>query len=262
MADFLKQRPGAPQGFFAAEAAGLAWLAEPRAVPVVEVLEQGDDFVRLERLEPSRPSAEEALAFGARLARLHDAGAEGFGAVPSATSWFGPLEDPFEVPSTPRGDFATFWSRDRLRPLAERAARQLGAEGGEAVGRAIDVIAAGAFDGISGSGREAPSRVHGDLWSGNLMWTPQGATLIDPSAHGGHRLEDLALLTMFGAPHLDEILIGYEREHPMPADWREDLPAHLFFALLAHVVLFGGGYAGESVRVAEQISQRAAQLGA
>ncbi|PWH06066.1 fructosamine kinase [Brachybacterium endophyticum] len=261
MADHLKQRPGAPQGFFATEAAGLTWLAEPRAVPVVEVLEVGEDFLRLERLEPARPSAADARTFGERMARLHDAGAEGFGASPSDTSWFGPLEDPFEVPTTVHEDFATFWAEDRLRPLADHAARRLGSDGSEAVGRAIDAIAGGAFDGISGQGREQASRVHGDLWSGNLMWTDQGGTLIDPSAHGGHRLEDLALLTLFGAPHLDEILAGYEHAHPMPSGWREDLPAHLFFALLAHVVLFGGGYAAEAIGVAGDITRRARELG-
>lgn len=262
MSDFVKQRPGAPQGFFAAEAAGLAWLAAPRAVPVVEVLEEGEDHLRLERLESVRPASEDARAFGGRLAHLHDAGAEGFGASPSDTSWFGPLDSPFELPTTAREDFATFWAQDRLEPLARRASPQLGADGSAAVSRAIDAIAGGAFDGVSGQGREDASRVHGDLWSGNLMWTDAGGTLIDPSAHGGHRLEDLALLTMFGAPHIDAILAGYEAAHPMPTGWREDLPAHLFFALLAHVVLFGGGYAAESRRVAEQITERARDLSA
>lgn len=259
MSDFLKQRPGAPRGFFAAEAAGLAWLADPRAVPVVEVREVGEDHLRLERLESGRADAAAARRFGGQLARLHDAGAPGFGWVPSDTAWFGPLEDPFPVPTDSREDFATFWAEDRLRPLARRAAGRLGA-GVQEVQEAIDAIASGAFDGVAGQGREEPSRVHGDLWSGNLMWTPQGGTLIDPAAHGGHRLEDLALLHLFGAPHLEEICAGYEMQHPMPRSWREDLPAHLFFALLAHVVLFGGGYAAQAVGTARAITRRATEI--
>src|SRR5690625_2182614 len=93
MSDFLKTRPGAPGGFFAAEAAGLRWLAEPSAVPVVEVLETGADFVRLARVEPAPPSAAAAQEFGRGLARLHDAGAPGFGWAPADTAWFGPLDD-------------------------------------------------------------------------------------------------------------------------------------------------------------------------
>src|SRR5690625_5810497 len=70
MNDFLKTRPGAPEGFFAAEAAGLRWLAEPSAVPVVEVLETGAEFLRLARVEPAPPSAAGAQEFGRGLARL------------------------------------------------------------------------------------------------------------------------------------------------------------------------------------------------
>ena len=57
MTDFLKLRKSAPDGFFAAEAAGLRWLAEPGVVPVVDVVEHGADFLRLRRLEETGPSA-------------------------------------------------------------------------------------------------------------------------------------------------------------------------------------------------------------
>ena len=261
MSDFLKQRHGAPPGFFDAEAASLTWLAEPAVVPVVELLGHDAEHLRLDRLDDGRPTATSAREFGAGLAKLHDAGAAGFGWAPSSTAWFGPLGDPFPVPTTSQPGFATFWAHDRLQPLLDRAADDLGPDGTREVQSAIDVIAAGAFDGISGQGSEAPSRVHGDLWAGNIMWPDAVGTLIDPAAHGGHRLEDLALLSLFGAPHLIEILDGYAEQHAMPYDWRDDLPAHLFFALLAHVVLFGGGYIGESIRTAGQIVERARQFG-
>lgn len=260
MRDYLKQRAGAPRGFFAAEADGLRWLAEPRVVPVVEVLESGEDFVRLEHLTETSPSASSARTFGANLARLHDAGAPGFGWAPSPTAWFGPLDSPFEVSAEPRETFTEYWVTDRLRPIAQRAGRTLGAAGRAAVDDAIDAIATGVFGGIAGTGTEAPSRVHGDLWSGNLLWTDAGGTLIDPAAHGGHRLEDLALLSLFGAPHLEDIAAGYEEQHPMPASWRRDLPAHLFFALLAHVHLFGSIYTEQAVATARAVVARAEDL--
>lgn len=260
MSDFVKTRPGAPDGFFAAEAAGLRWLAEPQAVPVVEVLGHGPDFLRLQRVEAAPPSAAAAAEFGRGLARLHDAGAPGFGWAPAETAWFGPLDDPFPVPTTSHDDHATFLAADRLRPLAQQTHGQLGRDGADAVDGAIEAISSGLFDGISGQGREGPSRVHGDLWAGNLMWTVSGGTLIDPAAHGGHRLEDLAMLSLFGAPYLEEIFAGYETAHPMPADWREDLPVHLFFGLLAHVALFGGGYAEQAATIARRITARAQEL--
>ena len=48
------------------------------------------------------------------------------------------------------------------------------------------------------------ARTHGDLWSGNVMWTPEGAVLIDPAAQGGHAEEDLAALAVFGCPHYEQ----------------------------------------------------------
>lgn len=259
---YRKQRAGAPQGFFAAEAAGLRWLAEPRVVPVVAVLGEGDDHVDLERLESARASAAAARTFGAELARLHDSGAEAFGQTPSDTAWFGPLESPFSVPTTRHDDFTPYWVEDRLAPVARAAAQHLGSEEQRAVDAALAAIGTGIFAGISGKGTEKPSRLHGDLWSGNVMWTPDGVTLIDPAAHGGHRLEDLALLEMFGVPHLDDIQAGYEEQHPLPRDWREDIPVHQFFALLAHVRIFGAGYASATTAAARAITRRAEELGA
>lgn len=261
MSDFVKNAENAPRGSLSAEAAGLRWLAEPGVVPVVRVVEEGRSSLVLARLETVPPTAEAARALGRGLARLHDTGAPGFGWAPAATAFFGPAESPFPVGTAPREEFADFWAEDRLRPLSDALTRVLGPEGHDTVDAAIDVIADGVFDGVSGRGREAPSRVHGDLWSGNVLWTAEGATLIDPAAHGGHRLEDLAMLSLFGAPFLEEIGEGYEAEHPLPDSWQEDLPAHLFFGLLAHVKLFGEAYVDRAVATAEAILSRAEQIG-
>lgn len=262
MSVFTKHSPTAPPGHLEAEAAGLRWLTEPGALPVVAVRGLDEQGLHLEHLAEVTPTGQAARELGRGLARLHDAGAPGFGWAPASPAFFGPLSDPFEVPTRSHERFAVFWAEDRLLPLVDQAAPRMGAEGDRAVREAIAVIAAGAFDGIAGQGREAPARVHGDLWAGNVLWTAGGATLIDPAAHGGHRLEDLAMLSLFGAPHLDEIYAGYEQAHPLPRGWREDLPAHLFFGLLAHVVLFGSVYAAQTVRVARRIVARGRALSA
>lgn len=121
METYEKTRRGAPAGFFAAEAAGLAWLAEPGVIPVVRVLEERRDGLVLEHLAPSSPGPEEARELGRSLAALHDAGAPGFGWTPADTAWFGPLDNPFPVEATPREAFAPYWAGDRLRPLLDRA---------------------------------------------------------------------------------------------------------------------------------------------
>ena len=81
-----------------------------------------------------------------------------------------------------------------------------------------------------------------------------GAVLIDPAAHGDHREQDLAFLSVFGAPHLEEIIAGYEEAHPLRDGWRERTGLHQLFVLIAHAVLFdpprGGTYLGAADRAA------------
>jgi fructosamine-3-kinase len=89
---------------------------------------------------------------------------------------------------------------------------------------------------------EPPSRIHGDCWSGNVLWSAGSGWLIDPAAHGGHRETDLAMLALFGAPHLGRILAAYREQAPLAAGWPERVPLHQLHPLLVHVCLFGTAY--------------------
>ena len=89
---------------------------------------------------------------------------------------------------------------------------------------------------------EPPSRIHGDCWSGNLLWSGGRGVLVDPAAHGGHRETDLAMLALFGAPYEDRIVASYQETAPLAAGWRARIPLHQLHPLLVHVCLFGAGY--------------------
>jgi fructosamine-3-kinase len=95
---------------------------------------------------------------------------------------------------------------------------------------------------------EPPSRIHGDLWSGNLHWSRGRAWLIDPAAHGGHRETDLAMLALFGTPHLDRIVAAYDEATPLKDGWRERIPLHQLHPLLVHCVLYGAAYREQALR--------------
>jgi fructosamine-3-kinase len=110
-----------------------------------------------------------------------------------------------------------------------------------AVNEVIKRCRAGQFD-----DGDIPCRLHGDLWSGNVMWTTDGVVLIDPAAHGGHRETDLAMLALFGCPYLDTVIEGYQTQQPLRAGWRDRVGLHQLYPLLAHVVLFGSGYLGQT----------------
>jgi fructosamine-3-kinase len=146
------------------------------------------------------------------------------------------------------GRWGEFYAEERLAPMTELAGTRLDTSTRAAIDAVVTRCRAGDFD-----DDDAPARLHGDLWSGNVMWTRDGVVLIDPAACGGHRETDLAMLALFGCPQFDDVLAGYESVHPLTSGWRSRVGLHQLFPLLAHVVLFGGGYArqtGEAARAA------------
>ena len=221
------------------EASGLRWLADAGAVPVPEVLGRDAERARpvLGAARPPTPAAAER--FGRDLARLHAAGADGFGAP-----WPGfiaslPLDN---EPARGGGAWPRWYAGRRLRPFLRRAA-----DAG-ALARADVRLVESVADRIGelAGPAEPPSRIHGDCWSGNVLWSGGRGWLIDPAAHGGHRETDLAMLALFGAPHLDRILAAYAEASPLSDGWRSRVPLHQLHPLLVHVCLFGAGYAAQT----------------
>jgi fructosamine-3-kinase len=242
---FVKRDPSAPEGFFSCEAAGLQWLSQAEGgVPCACVLAADDHSLTLEQLVAGVPSAAAAERFGRQLARTHRCGADGYGAPPAGWTgpgYFGPLGRPLPMAYSCDDSWGAFYAVHRLLPMAQRAAGRLDDATRAAVEVVVNRCAAGEFDDDDG-----PSRLHGDLWNGNVMWTPDGVVLIDPAAHGGHRETDLAMLALFGCPHLDAVIDGYQGEWPLRRGWRERVGLHQLYPLLAHVVLFGSGYVAQT----------------
>jgi fructosamine-3-kinase len=237
---FVKLAGPGQADVLAAEARGLRWLAEAGAVPLPEVMFYQEDVLALAWVPQA--SADEAAAqrFGRDLARLHAAGADFFGAP-----W------PGFIASLPlQNDRADAWpawyAERRLLPYC-RLARDAG-QFGQAEVALIESVA-GRTDSLAGPG-EPPSRIHGDCWSGNVLFSGGRGWLIDPAAHGGHRETDLAMLALFGAPHLDRVIGAYQEVAPLADGWQARVPLHQLHPLLVHVCLFGAGYAGAALAAA------------
>jgi fructosamine-3-kinase len=236
---FVKMTAGAAAGddggaAFAAEASGLRWLAEANAVPVPEVLAVTPSALVIAMIPPGKSTPDAAFGFGTELARLHATGADGFGAP-----WRGFIASlPLDNTPTPPSRWPEWYARRRLLPylrIAVDSGALLSADARlvEAVTDRIDSLAGPA---------EPPSRIHGDCWAGNVLWSGGRGWLIDPAAHGGHRETDLAMLALFGAPDLDRILAGYNDTAPLAAGWRSRVPLHQLHPLLVHACLFGASY--------------------
>ncbi len=252
-AEYRKARANAPTGYFAWEAAGLRWLAGVEGgATVAEVRDVDEGGLTLTRIEPGRATREAAESLGRGLARTHAAGADGHGAPPEGwegDGFLGPLDEllPLRLDPTPR--WGEFYAEQRILFTL-----RLGLERGTYTSADVPVfeevaerVSAGQFDDA-----EPASRLHGDLWSGNVMFIGEDAVLIDPAAHGGNRETDLAMLALFGCPHLEAVLGAYEETHPLADGWQDRVMLHQLHPLMVHAVLFGGGFVGQSRAVAKR----------
>ncbi|MFI9402605.1 fructosamine kinase family protein [Nocardia sp. NPDC052316] len=204
-----------------------------------EVLAADDRMIVLPWLDDHGATPATAVRLGHELAALHANTPTMFGAP--WPGWIAelPLDNTLSADPWPQ-----WYAERRLAPYLPRAATHLGHDGTRLLEQVIDRI-----DTLAGP-PEPPARIHGDLWSGNIVWTPDRAVLIDPAAHGGHRETDLAMLALFGAPHLDRIRNAYNEIHPLADGWRTRIPLHQLHHLLVHVVLFGASYRAQTLAAA------------
>lgn len=246
----IKTRPNPPAGFFQAEAAGLDWLAAAKGVRVPEVLAVADDCIVLDWIEHAKPSGDLAERFGRDLATTHAAGAEQFGSDTDGFVGLAPL------PNRPLPTWPEFYASRRVMPYVRAATdrKALTIEQANTIEQAMRKI----HDFVGDD--EPPARIHGDLWSGNVVWGSDGDLwLIDPAAHGGHRETDLAMMALFGLPHLERIIASYDEAAPLADEWRSRVPLHQLHPLLVHAVLFGGSYGARAASAAQQLLNGSAE---
>jgi fructosamine-3-kinase len=239
---FVKTAADAAPGAFTREAAGLRWLAEPAAMAVAEVLAVADDpaaprFLVLAWIEGGSATAGSDEQLGRGLASLHAAGARAFGGSDDVV--LGPLT----LPNAPLERWPEFYASRRLEPVARMAAAR-----GALPDGALAVLErlTGRLEELCGP-PEPPARLHGDLWSANVMTDRAGRPwLIDPAAYGGHREVDLAMLRLFGSPG-PGVLAAYEEVAPLAPGHEERVGLWQILPLLTHAALFGGGWGGSAV---------------
>ncbi len=242
----IKTRPHAPSDFFAAEARGLRWLGATDGVDVPEVQAVDEDCLIMRWVEPGRPSTEAAERFGRALATTHQTGATVFGTESGEDGYIGTLP----LPNRSAATWPEFFATQRILPYLK-------------LGRDRSVISAADADVVESVVREIvelagpaepPARLHGDLWSGNVLWGEQARVwLVDPAAYAGHRETDLAMLALFGLPQLQRVLDAYQESTPLAEGWEERVPLHQMFPLLAHACLFGGGYGARAAAAARSL---------
>jgi fructosamine-3-kinase len=236
----------AQPGQVRAEAAGLRWLRVPDGPPVPQVHGHDEHWLVTEYIPAGRTDGAAAERLGRQLATLHAAGAAAFGAAPpggSQQAWIGAAP----MANVTGRHWPQWYVEQRVLPYLRSAVDggAVDAAGARVVHRACEQV-----EELAGPA-EPPSRLHGDLWAGNVHAGDDGRLwLLDPAAHGGHRETDLAMLALFGCPQLEQLLAAYTDVTPLALGWQQRVPLHQLFPLLVHAVLFGGGYGSGAVAAA------------
>ncbi len=234
---FVKCNATAPNDMFVAEAHGLEWLAQAKALRVPAVLaasgaDQLTPFLALELVRPAQRARDFDERLGHGLAALHRHGAEAFGL--DHDNYIGRLPQ--------KNTFAVNW------PEFYRV-RRLGAQLKAAVDTGLATTRMRRdferlfrqLDTLCGP-PEPPARLHGDLWGGNLITDELGEPcLIDPAVYGGHREIDLAMMKLFGG-FGPRVFAAYKEAFPLADGYRERVALYQLYPLMVHVNLFGGGY--------------------
>ena len=247
---FAKWNADVPVGFFESEALGLREMAAAGSglkVPAVLAVggpSAGPAFIVMECLEArSSPSAADEETLGRSLAAMHRHTAPRFGfaretycgATRQANAW--------------SDTWPEFFATRRLVPLLGAIAQARGLPASERgtydrlIGRLADLLPAKAI----------PALIHGDLWSGNVLWTTEGPALVDPACAYAEREMEFGITTLFGGL-TPRAWSAYEEAYPLEAGWRERNPLYQLYHLLNHHLLFGGGYGSQALRIARSFA--------
>jgi protein-ribulosamine 3-kinase len=235
---FVKwEGPDLPAGLLAAEARGLRLLhdaGEVRVPGVIALSEGRPEWLVLEWLEPGTAPRDAWFRLGTELAALHRHSSDLFGA--EADNFIGSLPQANQR----LGDWPAFWRDRRLEPQLRRALGLGLLHDGDR--RGFDRLYSRLDDLLAPANDDGPSLLHGDLWSGNVHMTANGATIIDPSVYYGHREVDLAMAELFGGFD-PEFRAAYDETWPLSPGYAPRRRAiYQLYYLLVHVNLFGIGY--------------------
>lgn len=214
----------------AGEADGLKALASANSGLVVPaVLAQQGEWLVIEALEsvPRREGDEAALGEGLR--KLHSVTGEEHGW--SSDNACGKTPQP----NMPLQDGRIFQRKRRLLPLINACYGKGLLD--NALRQRLEALAYGLESWLPDA---SPSLVHGDLWSGNVLFTPQGPAIIDPAVYRHFSEVDFAMLTLFGSP-VDAFFEAYWNGS-LPDDWPRREALFQLYPLLNHLFLFGGSY--------------------
>ncbi|MBW8682967.1 fructosamine kinase family protein [Chitinophaga rhizophila] len=244
---FIKLNDTRYEDMFTKESNGLQLLGTAKALRVPTPYCYGSfqqyAYLLMEYLPGGRPAQQSIQQLAEGLATLHRCSSEQFGL--QEDNYIGTLRQHNKQTSS----WGVFYGQYRILPLV-RQLIDIGHFGDKDL-RQTDSLVKRLEDMFP---EEVPALLHGDLWSGNYMFTVDGQPAIyDPAVYYGHREMDIAMTRLFGGFDAS-FYEHYQSAFPMVAGWQDRVPLFQLYPVLVHAVLFGGQYITQSARIIAQYS--------
>jgi len=245
---FLKWNASAPSDMFLKEAAGLnemraaenPFLIIPEVIWVKEA-DNSPGLILMEYLQPATNTSGYDEQLGRGIASLHRKTAEAFGFTHS--NYCGTtVQDNIWT-----GDWPQFFAQRRIWNLVRQIerARGLSTEDLKIYENLVNTI-----PNILAR-QTVPSLIHGDLWSGNYMFTAKGPALIDPACYYADREIELGMMQLFGG-FSSSVWGAYQEEFPLQEGWKKRVRLYQLYHVLNHQLLFGGSYGWQALTIAKE----------
>jgi protein-ribulosamine 3-kinase len=244
---FLKWNASAPIDLFLKEAAGLEEMrlsGSSLIIPKVIWSRGVDDFpglLLMEYLQPANNTSGFDERLGRGIAQLHRKTSSAFGF--HHPNYCGTtLQDNAWTENWP-----VFYAERRIWALVQQIATMRGMSSEELkiyeklVGRMHVLL----------PHQTVPSLIHGDLWSGNYMYTASGPALIDPACYYADREMELGMMKLFGG-FSPVVWNAYHDEFPLPEDWQQRIRLYQLYHVLNHYLLFCVSYGQQALEIAKE----------
>lgn len=229
---FLKVQPNRGKEFFAHEVEGIKLLSQVANVPTV--IDYGeiehDGFLILAWIDIGNGKQYE---LGQMVAQVHQIHHNRFG-----------LDNDFTVGKFPKintwqNSWSKFFINQRLEPLIKLAKEK--GRWNNSRDHHYQILKQQIIE-YDQTHKIKPSLLHGDLWSGNAIFTTtHQPMLIDPDVFYGDREFDLGITTVFGGFN-DDFYRGYNDTYPLRPGFEKRVGWYQFYYVLMHVYLFGETY--------------------